>query len=246
MQNITNIALSRLTAQQRALDVTAGNIANANTPGYRAERLVFSDFLLRTRGRDLPPGGETVTFTQDRASYRDQAAGPITHTANTLDLALGGDGYFMVETPSGTRLTRAGHFELNASSNIVNSDGHPLLDTGGQKIQLSAADTTITISADGTISTENGRVGRIGVVRPADPLRMKPEGGRLFVAEGTPLPVDKPRVIQGAIEQSNISPVIELTRMMRELREFEFTSKMVQSDSARQQNAIDKLTQKRS
>ena len=246
MQNITSIALSRMTAQQRSLDVTAGNIANANTPGYRAERLVFSDFLVRNQGRDIPPGAKTVTFTQDRASYRDQAAGPLTHTANTLDLALGGDGYFTVQTPGGTRLTRAGHFALNAEGNIVNSDGHPLLDRGGQKLQLAAADTRITVAGDGTISSENGQIGRIAVVRPADPYRMKPEGGRLFVAEGTPVPIDAPKVIQGAIEQSNIVPVLELTRMMRDLREFEFTSKMVQSDQTRQQNAIDKLTQKRS
>ena len=66
------------------------------------------------------------------------------------------------------------------------------------------------------------------------------------VAEGTPVPIDAPKVIQGSIEQSNIVPVLELTRMMRDLREFEFTSKMVQSEDTRQQNAIDKLTQKRS
>ncbi len=100
MQNTTTIALSRMTAQQRSLDVTAGNIANASTPGYRAERLVFSDFLVRNNGRDIPRGAETVTFTQDRASYRDQASGPLTHTSNPLDIALGSDGYFSVETPS--------------------------------------------------------------------------------------------------------------------------------------------------
>ena len=246
MQNITTIALSRMTAQQRALDVTAGNIANANTPGYRAERLVFSDFLVRNRGRDVPRGAESITFTQDRASYRDQAAGPLIHTSNPLDIALAGDGYFSVETPAGPRLTRAGHFELNAEGNVVNSDGLALLDTSGQKIRLATTDTHVTISADGTISSENGRIARIGVVRPADPYRMKPEGGRLFAFVGDPIPVDKPKVIQGAIEQSNVSPVTELTRMMRELREFEFTSKMVQSEGTRQQNAIDKLTQKRS
>ena len=247
MQNITTIALSRLTAQQRALDVTAGNIANANTPGYRAERLVFSDFLVRTRGPDVPRGAEVVTYTQDRASYRDPSAGPIAQTSNPLDIALSGDGYFTVQTPAGIRLTRAGHFELDAAGTIVNSDGHALLDQGGQPIRLAAADTAITISADGTIGTENGRVGRIAVVRPQDPYRLKPEGGRLFAAEGPPpVPVVQPKVIQGAIEQSNIAPVLELTRMMRQLREFEFTSKMVQTEQTRQQNAIDKLNQKRS
>jgi len=246
MQNITNIALSRMTAQQRALDVTASNIANANTPGYRAERLVFSDFLVRNRGRDIPPGAETVQLTQDRASYRDQSAGPITHTSNPLDLALASDGYFSVETPQGPRLTRAGHFELNADGNLVNSDGHALLDNGGQKLTLAPTDTRITVSADGTVSSENGQIGRIGVVRPSSPYALKPEGGRLFVDEGQPVAVEKPKIIQGAIEQSNIAPVVELTRMMRELREFEFTSKMVESDGVRRMTAIEKLTQKRS
>lgn len=246
MQNTTNVALSRLTAQQRALDVTAANIANANTAGFRAERLVFSDFLVRSKGRDVPPGADTITFTQDRASYRDQQAGPISHTSNTFDVALVGDGYFQVETPQGPRLTRAGHFELSATGAVVNSDGHALLDAGGQKLQLSPTDTTVTISGDGTISSENGRIGRVGVVRPTDPYRMKPEGGRLFAAGGPVAAVEKPKMIQGAIEQSNVAPVVELTRMMRELREFEFTSKMVQSEGDRQQSAIDKLTQKRS
>ena len=246
MQNTTNVALSRLTAQQRALDVTAGNLANATTMGYRAERLAFSDFLVKNRGRDVPPGAETITFTQDRASWRDQQTGPITHTSNTFDIALVGDGYFQVETPRGPRLTRAGHFELSATGNVVNSDGHALLDSNGQKLQLSTTDTHITISSDGAISSENGRIARIGVVKPNDPYRMKPEGGRLFSAEGQTTPVEKPKMIQGAIEQSNVAPVVELTRMMRELREFEFTSKMVQAEGERQQTAIDKLTQKRS
>jgi len=246
MQNTTSVALSRLTAQQRALDVTAANIANANTMGYRAERLVFSDFLVKNRGRDVPSGAETITFTQDRASWRDQQTGPITHTSNAFDIALVGDGYFQVETPRGPRLTRAGHFELSATGNVVNSDGHALLDSNGQKLQLSTTDTHITISSDGAISSENGRIGRIGVVKPADPFRMKPEGGRLFAAEGQTTPVEKPKMIQGAIEQSNVAPVVELARMMRELREFEFTSKLVQAEGERQQTAIDKLTQKRS
>ena len=93
---------------------------------------------------------------------------------------------------------------------------------------------------------KNGRIGKIGVVKPNDPYRMKPERGRLFSAEGQTTPVEKPKMIQGAIEQSNVAPVVELTRMMRELREFEFTSKMVQAEGERQQTAIDKLTQKRS
>ena len=231
MQNTTNVALSRMVAQQRAMDVTAGNIANANTPGFRAERLVFSDFLVRNSPRGAIPGDRTITFTQDRASYRDLQPGPLSHTSNPLDLALGADGYFTVETPRGTRLTRAGHFELSPTGGIVDSQGNALLDTGRRPLQVATADTNITVSADGTVSSENGRIGRIAVVRPADPFKIKAEGERLFNAEGTPVAIDKPKVIQGAIENSNIAATLELTRMMRELREFEFTSKLIQAES---------------
>lgn len=246
MQNITNIALSRMVAQQRAMDVTAGNIANANTAGYRAERLVFSDFLVRNSARGSPPGAQVMTFAQDRASYRDLTPGPLSHTANPLDLAIATDGYFVVETPRGPRLTRAGHFEISSNGGIVDSDGNALLDTNARPLQVTATDTTITVSADGTISSENGRIGRIGVVRPSDPYKLKPEGGRLYNTEDPTVPIERPKIIQGAIENSNIAPTLELTRMMRELREFEFTSKMVQSEADRMQSAIEKLTQKRS
>ena len=93
MELTTDIALSRLVAQQRALDVTATNLANASTPGFKAERVVFSDWLSRQTGTSAPRGGGTVAFTQDRATYRDRQAGPVQHTANPLDLAVGGDGY---------------------------------------------------------------------------------------------------------------------------------------------------------
>jgi flagellar basal-body rod protein FlgF len=239
MQNTTSIALSRLTAQQRAMDVTATNIANAATPGFRGGRTLFTDWLVKAEG------GEKIAFTQDRSTYRDTSPGPLTHTGNTLDLALGGDGYFTVATPNGPRLTRGGHFELDGQGGIVDGLGNALLDTKGSPLRLATADTQITVAPDGTISSENGRIGRIGVVKPDDEMRLRSEGGRLFLADGPTQPVANPKIRQGAIENSNVQPALELTRMMNELREFQFASQFVQSESERQQSAIDKLTQKR-
>ncbi len=245
MQNTISIVLSRMTGQQRAMDVTANNIANLATPGFRAERMVFADYLLRLPMSRQPPGAEVIVFAQDRATYRDTAPGPIATTGNPLDLALTGDGFFQVETPRGPRLTRAGHFELSAEGRIVDGSGHALLDTGGRPIQLEPGDSGIAVAADGTVSAVRGQVGRIGIVRPEDPLRLKAEGGRLFAFEGQPVPVETPRVVQGALEGSNVVATLELTRMMRELREFEFSGQMVQTEGERLRAAIDKLTQKR-
>ncbi len=241
MENATTIALSRLVAQQRAMDVTAGNIANAATPGYRTERMMFSDFLVRQHGT-AAPGDSTLVYAQDRASYRDRQSGPLTHTANPLDLAIGGDGYFTLRTPTGPRLSRAGHFGLAPDGGVIDDSGNPLLDSAGQPIRTSPADSTLRVTADGVLASENGPIGTIGIVTPADPLQLKGEGGRLLNATATTTAkTADPKVTQGAIEGSSVLATVEMTRMMTELREFQFVTQFVQGEGDRQQNAIDKI-----
>ena len=239
------VALSRLVAHTRALEVTATNLANANTPGFKAGRMLFSDWLSRSGGTEAPRGGRTVAYVQDRATYRDQQAGPLQQTGNPFDLAVGGDGYFSVETSRGPRLTRAGRFTPLPDGRLGDADGNALLDRAGQAVRVGGADTRVMVAADGTISSENGRLGQIGVVAPADAMRMTPEGARTLRADGATAPVAQPQVIQGVIEESNVQPVVEMTRMMADLREFQFTSQFVQSEADRLQSSIDKITQRK-
>lgn len=246
MDNATNIALSRLVAQTRAMDVTAGNLANTTTPGYRAERMVFSDWLSRQRS-GTPPGGGTIVYTQDRATYRDRQAGPLSRTGNPFDLALSGDGFFTVLGPGGPRLTRAGHFDLGTDGTVVDEQGHALLDTTGKKLQITTADTRVSVAADGTVSSENGQIGKIGVVTAGDPNRLQAEGGWLLNAGATATALlATPHIVQGAMEESNVQPAQEVTRMMNDLRTFQMVSQFVQTEADRQQNAIDRITQQRS
>jgi len=241
MDITASIVASRLSAAQRALDVTAGNLANADTPGYRAARVQFTDWLSRQTSTTAPPGGNPIAYVQDRATWREQQQGPISHTGNPLDLALANDGYFTVTTPAGPRLTRDGHFGLKPDGTLADLAGNALLDIGGQPIQLSPADTTITIAGDGTVSSQNGQLGRIGVVQPADPLRLTPEGGTLYRADTPTSQVAAPGIVQGAVEDSNVQPVLEVTRMMDGLRQFQFVTSLMQMENDRQQAAIDKL-----
>ena len=241
MELATYVALSRLDAQSRAMDVTAGNIANASTPGFKTERTLFSDWLGRQKDAAPPPGGGSVAYVQDRATWRDGAQGAIQHTGNPLDLAIGGEGWFTVDTPRGPRLTRAGRFSLGADGTIEDLDGNALLDANGQKVQISPRDTRLQVAGDGTLSSENGQIARIGVVVPADPNRMQAEGARLMRADTPTSAVAAPHVVQGAVEGSNVQPVLETTRMMNQLREFQFTTQFVQAESDRQQAMIDKI-----
>ncbi|HVC59111.1 MAG TPA: flagellar basal-body rod protein FlgF [Acetobacteraceae bacterium] len=241
MDIASSIATSRLVAQQRALDVIADNLANANTPGYKAEHVQFSDWLSRQSGGATPPGGRSIAYTQDRATWREQQAGTISHTGNPFDVAVTGKGYFTVNTPAGPRLTRDGRFSLLPSGTIADTAGNAVLDNQGKPIQLAPTDTRITIAGDGTVSSQNGQIGQIGVVQPTDPMMLRAEGGTLFHSGSTTAPVASPALEQGAIEESNVQPILEVTRMIDGQRQFEFLTQFVQAESDRQQNSIDKL-----
>ena len=243
MENPTYIALSKLDAQQRTMDVIANNVANANTVGYKAERMQFSDFLVDQAGVSAPPGGRILSFAEDRATYRDQSAGSLSQTGNPLDLAIGGDGYFTLQTAAGPRLTRAGRFQLLTDGTITDASGNAVLDTSGRPVQLPEGDSRIQFAADGTINGSNGTIAKIGVVSVSDINQLFPEGNKLFRCDAPTAPLARPEVVQGAVEESNVQPISELTRMMQVEREFQFITQFVQSESDRQQSTIDKVTQ---
>ena len=240
MDITTALAASRLVAQQRAMDITANNIANANTPGYRTERVQFSDWIDKQPGSASTPGVKSISYTQDRATYRESQAGSITHTGNPFDLALTGDGYFTVNTKNGPRLTRDGRFGPMPDGTLADSSGNAVLDTMGKPIQIPPDDTQVSIASDGSVSTENGQVGKIGVVQ-SDPMKMQAEGATNFVANAPTKPVASPGIVQGAMEESNVQPVLEVTRMMDNERQFQFVTQLVQAEGDRQQQTIDKL-----
>jgi flagellar basal-body rod protein FlgF len=242
MDNTINIALSRLSVQQHAMEVVANNLANMSTPGYRAERMVFADWLNTQSSGATPPGDRKLAFTQLRATYRDQSEGSITTTANPLDLALSGNGFFTVQTANGTRLTRAGRFSLQNDGTIADESGNPLLDTSGQPMRVSQADTELTVKGDGSLSSQNGPLGQVAVVTPNDPNRLTAEGGRLFRADVPTTPVAQPKIIQGALEDSNVQAISEVTRMITSERDFQFVAQFVEAEGQRKQTAIDKMT----
>ena len=238
MDNNSAIAVSRLIAQQRGMAVIANNLANANTPGFKAERVQFADWLSR---QPMGAGENTVDYVQDRATWREPQDGTLSHTGNPFDLALAGPGYFTVQTPSGLRLTRAGRFGPLPDGTLGDEAGNPLLDASGQPIRVASTDTQVTVAGDGTISGNAGQIGRIAIVTPNDPAQMQAQGAHLFDPRGATAPAASPKIVQGAIEDSNVQPIAELTRMMTMAREFEFTTQFIQGEADRQQNAIAKI-----
>lgn len=234
------VAASRLVAQERAIEVTAMNIANVNTPGFQASRVQFSEWLNPQQTGAALPGEPKIAYTQDRATWRDQQQGTLTQTNNPFDLALRSGGYFTVATDRGPRLTRDGRFGPLPNGTIGDEAGDALLDVNGKPLQLAAGDTRITITADGGVTSENGLLGKIGVVTPADTMKLQAEGATLFRAETPTSQAARPGVVQGVLEGSNVPPVLEVTRMMNDLRDYQFTTQLIQAENDRIQSTIDK------
>ncbi|HEV8025980.1 MAG TPA: flagellar basal-body rod protein FlgF [Stellaceae bacterium] len=244
MQNATSISLSSQTALQRQMDVVANNLANLSTPGYKAEEMLFTQHLTHTRGTG------TIAFVEDAGTARDLRQGPISKTGNPLDFALQGPGYFSVETPLGTRYTRAGHFQLDAQHQLVTSEGYPVLAAGGQPLALPSNINAVTVGTDGTVSasqagsSSQSSVGKLQVVTFAAPQLVTPAANGLYVTDQTPDPATTATttVQQGMIEESNVQPVVELTRLMAVSRNSGAIKNVSDEESQRQGNAYDKLS----
>jgi flagellar basal-body rod protein FlgF len=242
------IVLSRLVAAQRATAVTAHNVANADTPGYRAHRPLFGTVLERQRGAEGPEAGRSLAFAQDRATWREAMPAPLARTGNPLDIALSDqDAYFAVETARGERYTRAGRFTLDGQGRVVDPEGSALLDAGGQPLRIEPGSTRIEIRGDGGVVTENGPAGQLKLVRFRDAQRLQAEGDRNFAAppDMAPEAVQAPGVVQGAMEGSNVRPVMELSRLTDDMRHFQFVAQMAEREGERLGTAVDRILRRR-
>ncbi|MFD2235349.1 flagellar basal-body rod protein FlgF [Phaeospirillum tilakii] len=241
MQNTSYIALSRQSTLWRQLDTIANNLANANTPAYKSQEMLFREYLVQTRSTDRALGGK-LSFVQDNAAVRDTREGAISQTGNPLDFAIHGDGYFQIETEAGMRYGRNGHFRLDQTGMLVNSDGYAVMDDRDQPIIFAPNETRIEVASDGTVSTENGRVAKLKVVKFANDQEMRQVGTSLYETTQTAETVARPEIQQGMMENSNVEPVLELTRMTQVMRQYEGIQKLIDNESDRQTKAIDVLS----
>jgi flagellar basal-body rod protein FlgF len=240
MENAIYIALSSQMALQRQTDVVANNLANISTPAFKGEEMLFRQYLVR------PEGNGPLAFVEDVGTARNLQQGPITRTGNALDVALQGSGYLVVQTPLGTRYTRNGHFQLDAQNQLVTAEGYPVLSDGDQPLQMPSNVRDITIAADGTISaSQDGtkvstKVGKLQVVDFAVPQAVTPAANGYYVTDQPPQPATA-SVQQGLLEESNVQPVVELTRLLGVSRAFAGINNFLALESKRQLEAIDKL-----
>ena len=235
MENTSGIALSSLSALRHQMDVIANNIANANTTAYRAERVLFEEYLADIGSR------QTASFVLDRGVLRDTGEGPISPTGSPMDMAISGKGYFVVETDDGLRYTRNGHFKLDGQGTLVNVSGHPVLDVNGESVQLGAGEHSFNVSADGVVSTKSGRFGRLDIVSFENEQQLSKVGDGLYATDAEPIPAPEARILQGMIEGSNVKPIIEMTEMIRLVRRYHSAQKLMEQADDLRRRAVETL-----
>ncbi len=220
-------AASGVSAQAARTDIYAANLANSSTNGYLRNRvsqmsfphdLVASSAFMDATG--TLGGGVTIS-----GAGIDFTPGAIQQTTNSLDLAIDGKGFFCVSTPAGEGYTRNGAFQLSRDGTVVTRDGYALLGRGGP-IRVGSADITID---------EQGRVWEDG--RAVDTLRISeiPNDGRTAKMDATVLMSTEAnaargfKVVQGAIEGSNVNTMRELQMMMSSQRQYEASIRAIQA-----------------
>ncbi len=227
-------AATGLTESLRAQEVTANNLANVNTPGYKRRLALFHPFhkvLAEQVGQGTEIGGVVVDFSP----------GPLHHTGNNLDLAIGSDGFFVLGGESGYLYTRKGNFTLRGDGTIVDTVGRPLLADGGGELRVPPETREIRVTPNGEVYADETAIGRIWVVRfEGTPPLVSAAYTAFALAEEAPAPVTatRPEIVQGAIEGSNTNAVEELVAMVAILRSFQASQRVVKTiDESLEQTA---------
>jgi flagellar basal-body rod protein FlgF len=226
--------LNRQSGLMREMGVVANNIANASTTGFRREGVVFSEFVA---AMDQDP---SLSMAHASGRHVDLSQATVSQTGGKFDFAIQGEGFFLIETPDGERLTRAGSFTPSAEGELVTPDGYRLLDAGGAPIFVPPDAKAVALASDGTLSANGEPLAQVGLWRPADPLALLHQSGTLFSA-GDLEPAEGATILQGMLEDSNVEPVSEIARMIEVQRAYELGQKFLDAEDQRVRGVIQTL-----
>ena len=240
MDNSLSVALSAQVALENRLNTIADNVANANTVGFRATNIKFEDLVVGS-------GDKSMAFVSQGDTYLSDADGPLRATENPFDFAIRGDAWFAIQTPAGMVVTRDGRFQMRETGDLVTLEGYPVLDAGGAAIQLNPRAGAPTSGADGSLRQDGELVGAVGLFQ-YDPGRNFTRFGNSGVIPDTPPQpvVDNPAVgvVQGFVEDSNVNPVKEMTRLIMVQRAFENAAAALRTNESSLTEAIKTLGSK--
>ena len=232
-------ALSGALAEQRTLDIVANNVANANTAGYRGDRVAFDEALSPTRGGGNVPADaiaqspttapNPLRFVVANRVVTDQSEGTFKATGNPFDVAVEGNAYLSVMTRNGERYTHAGNFVRDSNGLLSTAHGEPVLGVGDTEIRVPINAGELVIDQGGEVRADNAVLGHLKLTEFQNESMVVKEGHTLFVAQNgaNPQQAVNASVKQGFIEMSNINPVASLNELITVNRSFEAFQKVI-------------------
>lgn len=237
MQNGLYVALSAQVASQRRLETIASNVANMNTPGYRADGVTFEAQLAKA-------GDNRIAYVTTGSGYISRATGSMTRTGNPLDIAVQGDGWLAVQSNGRTIYTRDGRMRMTETGGLETLTGATVLDAGGAPIQLDPTGGPPTIARDGMINQNGRQVAAIGLFSIDDATKLTRAGTSGFTTDKPAqavLDFERNGVVQGAIEGANVNPIQEMTKLIAVTRNFDGVAAEVSQTESSFQDAIKTL-----
>ncbi|MDY8108922.1 flagellar basal-body rod protein FlgF [Fulvimarina sp. 2208YS6-2-32] len=237
METSLPVALSGQIAMEKRLETLAHNIANARTVGFRAEEVRFEELLSRT-------GPDPVSFVSSGATYLSNRTGALTQTGNPLDLAVRGEAFFAFQGDNGPVYTRDGRMQVSPEGTVQTLTGKPLLDAGGATVQIDPAGGPLTIGGDGRIHQAGQQIGAIGLFRIPAGANVTRHDTSGVVSDVPAVPVIEflsDNILQGYVEEANVNPIHEITRLITLQRAFESAANVVQTNDRSLGDAIKSL-----
>ena len=228
-------------AAEKLLDITANNIANVNTTGYKSDTVAFNDVFQRELGFNNEAFAGIGTLgngPQFIGQYADFTEGALQVTHNPMDVAIAGEnGMFAIQAPQGVRYTRDGSFTLAPDGTLVTSQGYPVLDNTGNTINVGSTGE-LHIGNDGTLEVGGKKIASLGVY---DGTFAK-EGASLWTSTNASVE-ETPNVRQGTLESSNVNPMLAMIDMIKISRAVEMAQKSIQSQDDSSDKLISSLNQ---
>jgi len=237
MSSSVYVGLSGQVALDRRMTTIANNISNMNTPGFRAEEVKFDSVMSKAGPRE-------VAFASDGDTFLSRRAGPVNLTGNPLDVAIKGDAWFGLSTPSGNVYTRDGRFQITQNGDLLSSAGYPVLDPGGSAIILNPAGGAVTIGNDGSISQDGRQVSSLGLFEIAEDAELSRFENSGVIPSKPAEPVQDMTangVRQGFVEGANVNPIMEMTKLVMLSRAFESAANAIEQGESTELQAIRQL-----
>lgn len=235
-----------LAALERWQGIISENLAASAVPGFRKSEATFASVLGGTlrSGGDRRSGSASQSVMPSAVSRINMQIGQLRTTGAEFDFAIEGPGFFQVQRPNGqTGYTRDGEFHVNAERTLVNKLGYPVLGDGGP-ITLRPEGGRVSINAEGAILQGDQIVGRIAVSDFADPSMLRRIGDGLLgpaKPDITPTPIEKPKVVTGALETSNVNGLQEMVNLITVSRAYEASQRVIQTHDENAGKAIQSL-----